>query len=101
MDKSKVELVEAQRFTINVPGISAPVTVGAECNEIVVLVRLTLRPRDNVMNVDLDVSAGRDGATMSGLDENASADFGRYWRTSVDQFKSLFCASNTTLLPSA
>lgn len=72
-----------QGLTINVPGVSAPVTIGAESDEIVILMRLTFRPRDNMMNIDLDISASGDGTPMARLDENASAQVGRYWRAPV------------------
>jgi hypothetical protein len=83
MNEPKVQLVESKGFTINVPGVGAPVTIGAECNEVVVLVRLTIRPRDNVMNIDLDISACRDSTAVTGLDENTSTEFSRYWRSHV------------------
>lgn len=80
MDEPKVDFIESQALTINLPSICAPVAIRAKGDEIVVLVRLTLRPRDNVMNVDFDVSTGRDGATMPGLDQDPPAQFGGYWR---------------------
>lgn len=78
MSEAQVELVEPQTFTINIPSVGAPVTVGTKSDEIVILVRLTLRPRDNVMNIDLDVSASGDSTPMAGFDKNAPFDFSRY-----------------------
>lgn len=83
MNEPQIELVEPKCLSINIPGIGAPVTIGAECDEVVILMRLTLRPRDNVMNVDLDVTAGGDGAPMSRLDQNASADISRDWGAGI------------------
>lgn len=83
MNEPKVELVQAQGLTINFPSVGAPVTVRAEGDEIVVLVRLTLRPRDNVMNVDFDVSTSGDGAAVSSLDKDTPPDFTRHWRAPV------------------
>jgi hypothetical protein len=80
MSESKVELVEAKGFTINLPSTGAPVALNTDGDEIVILMRLTLRPRYNVMNINLDVSASRDGAAVSRLDENAPTDISRYWR---------------------
>lgn len=83
MHKSKVDLVEPQGFTINLPSIGAPVAIRTKGDEIVILMRLTLRPRDNMMDIDLDVSACRDGASVASLDQDASADVGRYWRANA------------------
>ena len=83
MSEPQVDLVKTQAFTINLPSVGAPMTIRTESEEIVVLMRLTLRPRDNVMNVDFDVSTGRDGAAMSGFDKNASTDVSRHWRTPI------------------
>lgn len=80
MSEPKVELIEPKGLTINFPSVGAPVAIRTEGDEIVVLVRLTLRPRDNVMNIDFDVSTSRDGTAVTGLDEDTSADVSRYWR---------------------
>lgn len=83
MSEAKVEFVKAEGFTVNLPTVGAPVAVRTEGDEVVILVRLTLRPRDNVMNIDFDVSASRDSAPVTSLDEDAATDFSRYWRTTV------------------
>ena len=79
MSKPEVEFVKPQAFTINFPSVGAPVAVRANGDEIVILVRLTLRPRDNVMNIDLDVSAGGDRASVPCFDQDAPSDPSRYW----------------------
>ena len=76
MSEAKVSLVESQGFTINLPSISAPVAVRAEGDEIVVSMRFTLRPRDNVMDIDLDVSASGDSTSVTCLNEDAPAKLG-------------------------
>ena len=81
MSKSEIDFVEPQGFTINLPAIGAPMAIRTEGDEIVVIVRLTLRPRDNVMNIDFDVSAGGNGASMPRLDKDLSPDIRRYWTT--------------------
>ena len=81
MDESKVDLVKTKRFTINFPSVGAPMAIWAEGDEIVILVRVTLRPRDNVMDVNFDVSTSGDCAAVSGLDKDASPQISRYWRT--------------------
>lgn len=53
MGKSQIDLVEEQAFTINFPSVGAPMTIRAKGDEIVILMRLTLRPRDNVMEYQL------------------------------------------------
>ena len=83
MREPEVELVKPEGFTVYLPSIGAPVAVRAEGDEVVILMRLTLRPRDNVVNVDLDVSTSRDGAAMPSLDENSPLDVSRYWRAPV------------------
>ena len=74
MSEAKIGFVEPLTFSVDLPLASAPVAVGAEGNEIVVLVRLTLRPVDNVVNVNIDMSAGGDGASVTGLHKYASAE---------------------------
>ncbi len=83
MNETQVNFVEPKSLTINLPSIGAPMAIRAESDEVVIFVRLTLRPRDNVMNVDLDVSASGDRAPMPSLDEDAAADVSRYWRTTI------------------
>jgi hypothetical protein len=73
MDEPKVELVKSQALTINLPSVGAPVAIRTEGDEVVVLVRLTLRPRNNVMNIDLDVSTGGDSAAVTRLNQDAPA----------------------------
>ncbi|MDR3424128.1 MAG: hypothetical protein P4M13_03490 [Alphaproteobacteria bacterium] len=80
MSETKVQLVKPEALTINFPSVGAPVAIRAEGDEVIVLVRLTLRPRDNVMNIDFDVSTGGDGASVAGLDQDAPSDVSRYWR---------------------
>jgi len=77
VSKAKVNFVKPQRFTINLPSVGAPVAVSTEGDEIFVSVRLTLRPRHNVMDVNFDVSASRDGAPMPGFDKDAPPKRGR------------------------
>jgi hypothetical protein len=83
MSEAKVDLVEAQGFTINFPSIGAPMTVRAEGDEIVILVRLTLRPRDNVMDINFDITTGGDRTTMSRFDKDSTPEVSRYWRSSI------------------
>jgi hypothetical protein len=83
MNEPEVELVEPKTFTINFPSVGAPMAVRTEGDEIVILMRLTLRPRDDVMNINFDVSASRDGTSMARLDQNAPSDVSRYWRAPI------------------
>jgi hypothetical protein len=85
MSKSKVEFIKPEAFTINLPSVGAPVTVRTESDEIVIVMRLTLRPRDNMMKIDLDISAGGDGASMTRLDQDAPSDPSRYWTTTLPE----------------
>jgi hypothetical protein len=78
VSEAKVELVEPKGFTINLPSVGAPVAIRAEGDEVVILVRLTLRPRDNVMNIDLDIPAGGNGAAVPGLNQDAAPEFSGY-----------------------
>lgn len=79
MNEAQVSLVESEGFTINVPFVGSPMTVRTKSDEIVILMRMTVRPRDNVMDIDLDVSASGDGASVSRLDEDAPSEFSGYW----------------------
>ncbi len=83
MGESKIDFVEPQALTINLPSVGSPMTIRAEGDEVVVLVRLTLRPRDNVMNVNFDVSTSGNSAAVPSLDKDAPADFSRYWRAPI------------------
>lgn len=79
MSEPQVGLVHSQTFAIDLPPISPPVTVGADSDEIVVVVRVALRPRDNVVNIDFDVSASRDGASVASFDKYSPPEFSGYW----------------------
>ena len=83
MNESQVEFVEPEGLTINIPSIGAPMAIRAEGDEIVVGVRLTFRPRDNVMDIDFDVSTDGDSAAVARLNQDSPAEFSRYWRTPV------------------
>jgi hypothetical protein len=78
VNKSEVELVKSKRLSVDFLGIGAAVTVGAKCNEVVIVVRLTFRPGDDVVNVDVDISAGRNGAAVPRLDEDTSTELTWY-----------------------
>jgi hypothetical protein len=80
MSEPKVDFVKPQALTINFPSVGAPMTISAEGDEIVILVRLTFRPRDNVMNVNYDVSTGGNRAPVTCFDKNTPTDVSRYWR---------------------
>lgn len=79
MRETQINLVKTKGFLINLPFVSTPVTIRTESNEVVILMTLTVRPRDNVMDIDIDVSASGDGTTVSGLDEDSPSDFSRYY----------------------
>jgi hypothetical protein len=83
VNEPKIDLVKPEGFTINLPFVGAPVTVRTECDEVVVLMRFTLRPGDNVMNIDFDVTTRRDSTPVARLHENAASDFSRYWRANL------------------
>ena len=53
-------------------------TVGAQSNQVIVFVSFAGSPRDNVVDVDIDVSASRDGAAMTCLNQHAPTEFRRY-----------------------
>jgi hypothetical protein len=78
MNESKVDLVKPEGFTINFASVGHPVTIRAESDEIIITMRLALRPRDNVMKIDFDVSAGGNGATVASLDEHPPPEVGGY-----------------------
>jgi hypothetical protein len=78
MSEAKIELVEPQGLTINLPIVGAPVAVRTKGDEVIILMRLRLRPWDNVMNVNLDISTRRDGAAVARLDKDTPAQFSRY-----------------------
>lgn len=83
MGEAEIELVKQQTFSVNFPAVGAPMTIRTEGNEIVILMRLTLRPRDNVMNVNFDVSTTGNGAAVPGFDKDAPSEFSRYWSAPI------------------
>ena len=83
MNESKVELVEPKAFTINFPAIGPAMTIRTKSDEIVVRVLMTFRPRDNMMDLNFDVSTSGNGAAVTSLDKDTPADFSRYWRTTL------------------
>ena len=83
MSKSKIEFVKPKAFTINIPSVGAPVAIRTESDEVVILMRLTLRPRDNMMNFNFDVSTSWNSAAVASLDEDTPTDFSRYWRAPI------------------
>jgi len=70
MDEPQVELVQAEALAVDFPFMGASVTVRTQINQVIVLALLALRPRENV---HVDEAAGRDGAPMPSLDQNAPA----------------------------
>lgn len=83
MREAQVKLVEPQTFTINFPSVGAPMAIGAESDQVVIFMRLRLRPGDNVMDVHVDISASGDGTSVSRLNQDAPSDLSRYWRASI------------------
>ena len=80
MGKAQVDLVHSQAFSVDLSTVGAPVTVRADGDEIVVFVRLALRPRDDVVNIDFDVTTSRNGASVASLDQYSPPDFcGNSW----------------------
>ena len=71
MRKAQIELVEPKGLTIYLPSVGPPVAVRGEGDEVVILMRLTLRPRDNVVMFNFDVAAGGNGAAVLRIDEDA------------------------------
>lgn len=78
MGKLKVALVESQAFAVDVASISAAVAIRAKCNQIVVGMLPALCPRDNVVNVSINVSAGGNGAAMAGFHQDLPLKVSRY-----------------------
>jgi hypothetical protein len=83
MDEAKVELVESEGLTVDFLSISATMTIRTKGNQVFIVVRSTLVPRDDVVNFNIDVATGGDGATMSSLDKDTSADFSWYGRAPI------------------
>ena len=68
---TQVVLVQTQALPVNIAPIGAIVTVGTERNQVVVFMTLTFLPWDDVVNFNLNVAAGWDGASMARLDRNS------------------------------
>lgn len=77
MSETESGHVDSEAFTVNFPFFGAPMTIRTKSDEIFIVMRFRIRPRDNVMNIDLDVSAGGDGTSVSGL--NKDVPFSERW----------------------
>ena len=78
VDEPKIDFVEPKRFTINLPSVGAPVAIRTEGDKVIILMRLTVRPRNDMVNIDVDISASGDGTPMPGFNENPTSEIGRY-----------------------
>jgi hypothetical protein len=83
MSEPQVKFVKSQALAINFLAVSAPMTIRAEGDEVLVLMCATSRPRDNVVDIHFDVPTSGDRASMAGFDENAPTESSRHWRTLV------------------
>ncbi len=77
VSKTQVGFVESQCLPVDLSAICSSMAVGAQSNQVFVFMLLALFPRDNVMYVDLNVSASRDSTAMSCLDEDSPSCFCR------------------------
>ena len=80
MSESEIDFVNAKAFTINFPSVGSPMAISTESDEIVISMRLTIRPRDNVVDFNFDVSTSGDSTSVASFDKDAPRDFSRYWR---------------------
>jgi len=71
MECPKVELVEKEALRVDLPSVSAAVTIRAEGDQIFIIVGSTLLPRDDVMNVNFDLATGMNCTTVPRLDKDA------------------------------
>lgn len=78
MSETQVELVEAERLSIDLPSVGASMAVRTEGNKIFIVVISTRCPRDDVMKVNLDMPTSWDGASMPSFDQNAALELGGY-----------------------
>ncbi len=69
-DETQVCFVQPKRFSIYVAPVCHAVAIRAKRNEVLVSVFLALRPRHDVMNVNLYVAAGRNRAPMTGFNKH-------------------------------
>lgn len=76
MKEPEVEFVHPKRFSIDVVVPGSTMAVRADRDEVVVVVRLACGPRNDVVNVNVDVPTGGDSAAVTSLDENAASEFG-------------------------
>jgi hypothetical protein len=92
MSESQTRFINTERLAVDLGSICSAVAIGAECNEVVILVLLTVFPRDDVVNVNLDVSARWDGAPVARFDKYSPANLSRDCRTPVCHEEALFNA---------
>lgn len=70
--KSKVALVELQTLSVDVSTISTAMAIGTKSDEIVIGVFSAGRPRDDMMNFNLNVAARGNGAPMASFNQDPS-----------------------------
>jgi hypothetical protein len=85
--ESQTRFVDPKCLSVNLSTVSTRVAVWTECNQVVVIVRKTCFPRNNVMNFDRDVSARGYCTAMAGLDHDFAFDFSGYWRAASSRHK--------------
>ena len=81
--ESQVRLVESKGLSVDLSSVRSAMAVRTQGNQILVFVCLTSLPRNYVVDVHLDVTAGRDCTTVTSLDENAALDFGGNCRARI------------------
>jgi hypothetical protein len=80
MGKAEVGLVVIQGLSINfIRFVCSSMAVGAQRDQVFVLVLLARFPRDDVVDVHINVTASGDSASVSGFNENSAAKLCRNW----------------------
>ena len=75
MSKAKVRFIQAKRLAINFSTVCSSVAVGTQGDEVLILMLFNFFPRFNVMNIDLDVAAGRYCTSVARFDQDTSPYF--------------------------
>lgn len=68
MSETKVSLVDAQSLVIDIPSISANVTIRTEGNKVFILVFAADRPGGDVVEFHMDMATSGDGTPVTSLD---------------------------------
>ena len=81
VSESQVCFIEAHGLAVNFITTGTAMTVGANRDEVFILMFFTRLPRNDVVNINFNVAARGNSATMPRFNQNSSSEFSRNGRS--------------------